>query len=373
MIGRATAPAQQTHPVNRKDGLMLLPLRRLASRVTPVVNQGNAPFPPHHVVPRLGFKSAAARGFSWIPFQLGKRTQTVFPGTTAPAQAVPEHIVRPPYAKSGNPGAFMPPPTVLTIDQIAAMRRAGALASDVLNRAGKLVVPGATTLSIDDAIHDMIVEAGAYPSPLNYRGFPRSSCTSVNEVVCHGIPDDRQLQNGEIISIDVSVYLDGVHGDTCRTFYCGQVSEAAKHLVRSTKKALDAAIKVCRPKAPVSMIGDVIGRHAKAEGLSTVREFVGHGIGTVFHSLPQVFHFAHSGSQEVLQRDTCFTIEPMFVTGAPRLTAWEDGWTVATLDGGLAAQFEHTLLVTDKGVEVLTPFPNEFDEDVGADCASRSA
>jgi len=260
----------------------------------------------------------------------------------------------------------MPDITELTDEQVLAMRQASAVAKDVLHLAGSLVRPGTTTLEIDDALHAATVEAGAYPSPLNYRGFPRSTCTSVNEVVCHGIPDDRPLEDGDIISIDVSVFYNGVHGDTCRTFFCGKPDDATRELVTTTKHALDAAIAECGPGVPVAHIGDVIEQVASRGGFGTVHDFVGHGIGPVFHTRPQVYHFAGSGSSEVLKEGTCFTIEPMLTAASPKVTLWRDGWTVVTADGGRSAQFEHTLLVTPSGVDVLTAYPGEHEPDVGA-------
>jgi methionyl aminopeptidase len=253
----------------------------------------------------------------------------------------------------------MPQVEELSPEQISAMRESNALAAKVLALAGAAVKPGVTTLELDDLAHEAIVAAGAYPSPLNYRGFTRSTCTSVNEIVCHGIPDDRPLEDGDLISIDVSVYLNGVHGDTCRTFFCGKADEQSELLVQATKDALQAGIDVCGPGVPVSAIGDAIGAVAAHHGLGTVEEFVGHGIGSTFHTRPQVFHFSDSQSKELLAKDTCFTIEPMLTLGKPKVTLWRDGWTVATSDRSRSAQFEHTLLVTDTGVETLTTYPDE--------------
>lgn len=314
---------------------------------------------------QAGAKPLRRHASSWL--SMIRRSQGgIQPGKTRPALPVPEHIVRPPYAETGDPGAAMPAAVVLSEEQTEAMVHATALARDVLDLAGTLVMPGVQTCDLDDQLHKAIIARNGYPSPLNYRGFPRSNCISVNEIVCHGIPDDRPLEDGDVVSIDVSCFLNGVHGDTCRTFYVGEPDDETRHLVRTTKRALDAAIAICGPGVPVSEIGEVIERVANKAGLGTVREFVGHGIGPTFHTRPQVFHFAGSRSTEVLQAGTCFTIEPMLTAGSPKVTLWRDGWTVATADRKRSAQFEHTLHVTESGVEVLTAYDREFEEDAGA-------
>ncbi|CAI5519640.1 unnamed protein product [Closterium sp. Naga37s-1] len=213
--------------------------------------------------------------------------------------------------------------------------------------------PGVTTDEIDRAVHEMIIEAGAYPSPLNYAGFPKSVCTSVNECICHGIPDSRPLEDGDIINIDVTVYLNGYHGDTSKTFYCGNVSNAAKKLVEVTEEALNAAIAVCGPDAEFKKIGQAIHAMADKHSYGVVRKFIGHGVGSVFHAGPAVLHYRNNepGRMQVGQT---FTIEPMFTMGGVRDVMWDDGWTAVTADGTLTAQFEHTLLITETGVEVLT-------------------
>lgn len=233
------------------------------------------------------------------------------------------------------------------------MRASGRLAAQVLEYAGTLVRPGITTDEIDKAVHKMIIDAGAYPSPLNYGKFPKSVCTSVNECVCHGIPDMRPLVDGDILNIDVTVYLDGYHGDTSRMFYVGTVDPAAKQLCEVTESALLEAIKLCGPGVPYSAIGRKIQEIADANKLGVIREYVGHGVGRLFHSAPTILHY-RNGAPGIMQLNQTFTIEPMIVQGGIRCKTWGDNWTVVTADGGLAAQYEHTILITKSGAEILT-------------------
>jgi methionyl aminopeptidase len=234
------------------------------------------------------------------------------------------------------------------------MRAAGKLAAEVLNFAGTLVAPGVTTDSIDRAVHAMIVGAGAYPSPLNYGGFPKSVCTSLNECICHGIPDSTVLQEGDIINIDVTVFLDGHHGDTSRTFLVGAVDAQAQALVAATRASLAAAIAICAPGVPFKSIGATIAAHAKqAGGYGIVPSFVGHGVGREFHSGPTIVHCANN-EPGVMAVGQTFTIEPMLTIGATKERFWDDEWTAVTHDGSWSAQFEHTLLIVPGGVEVLT-------------------
>lgn len=236
---------------------------------------------------------------------------------------------------------------------ITKMRAAGNLAARVLDFAGSLVRPGITTDEIDRAVHSMIVNAGAYPSPLNYGGFPKSVCTSVNECICHGIPDSRVLQEGDILNIDVTVYLHGYHGDTSRMFTVGQVSEAAKRLCKATTEALMAGIDVCGPGVRFSAIGNAIQNVADKYKYSLCKSFVGHGVGTVFHAYPHILHHRNN-EPGVMEPGMTFTIEPMLCEGSSREKFWRDGWTAVTADGGLSAQQEHTLLITASGVDILT-------------------
>ncbi|MCO5599232.1 hypothetical protein L7F22_053332 [Adiantum nelumboides] len=212
---------------------------------------------------------------------------------------------------------------------------------------------GVTTDEIDKAVHKMIVEAGAYPSPLGYGGFPKSVCTSVNDCICHGIPDSRPLQDGDIVNIDVTVYLNGYHGDTSKTYFCGTVDDDAKKLVEVTRTCLDKAIAVCGPGVEFKQIGKAIHDYADKFGYGVVRHFVGHGVGKVFHSAPTVLHYRNNDGTRMVVGQT-FTIEPMLTIGGIEDEMWDDNWTVVTADGSLSAQFEHTLLITEKGVNILT-------------------
>lgn len=275
------------------------------------------------------------------------------PGIIGLSRTVPGEIVKPPYAATGDPG-----PSVSSLvradDELEAMRKAGAIAAEVLIHAGSFVEPGITTDKIDEIVHTESVRRGAYPSPLNYRGFPKSVCTSVNEVICHGIPDSRPLLDGDIINIDVTVFVDGVHGDNSCTFLVGDVDEHSRRLVAETYVSMMEGIKTVRNGSRVNEIGKAIERHARAHDLGVVREFIGHGVGTEFHSDLQIPHYYDPKSNTELLTGMTFTVEPMLTLGDPSLYLWEDEWTALTMDGRRSAQFEHTLVVTDSGYELLT-------------------
>ncbi|MEM7141119.1 MAG: type I methionyl aminopeptidase [Actinomycetota bacterium] len=274
-------------------------------------------------------------------------------GLLSPTRRVPAEIPRPPYATTGDPGPSVSS-LIRTPDEIAAMRRTGAAAASILLRAGELVRPGVTTDEIDRLVHDLCVEAGGYPSPLNYRGFPKSVCTSVNEVICHGIPDSRPLADGDIINIDVTLFAEGVHGDTSSTFLVGDVAPESVSLVEVTLESLMLAIAAVRPGGPVRDIGHAIERHASKHRLGVVREFIGHGVGTEFHTNLQIPHYFDRRLTTPIEIGTSFTIEPMLTLGSPDAAMWDDGWTAVTLDGTRTAQFEHTLIMGDDGAERLT-------------------
>lgn len=277
----------------------------------------------------------------------------VRPGIIGLSRRVPDDIARPPYAVSGEPG----PSTsslIRTEAELDAMRRAGAMAAEVLIHAGSFVEPGVTTDRIDQIVHDETIRRGAYPSPLNYRGFPKSVCTSVNEVICHGIPDSNELRDGDIVNIDVTVFVDGVHGDNSCTFLVGNVDEHSRKLVAETYVAMMEGIGAVRPGARVNDIGRAIERHARRHGLGVVKEFIGHGVGTEFHSNLQIPHYYDARARTVLEEGMTFTVEPMLTLGDPGLYLWDDEWTAVTLDGRRSAQFEHTLVVTADGYELLT-------------------
>ena len=234
------------------------------------------------------------------------------------------------------------------------MRRTGALAAEVLIAACEQVRAGVTTDAIDRFVHDAAVTAGAYPSPLGYRGYPKSVCTSVNEVICHGIPDSRRIADGDIINVDVTVYREGVHGDTSVTLMVGEVDGHSRRLVVETRAALYAGIAAVRAGAAVSGIGRAIQNHAMKHRLGVVREFIGHGVGTEFHAGLQVPHYYDRRASTPLLEAMTFTIEPMLTLGSPQVEMWDDGWTAVTADGRRTAQFEHTLAVTADGAELLT-------------------
>ncbi|XP_074383506.1 methionine aminopeptidase 1B, chloroplastic-like isoform X5 [Apium graveolens] len=232
------------------------------------------------------------------------------------------------------------------------MRAACKLAARVLDYAGTLVRQSVTTNEIDEAVHQMIIEAAAYPSPLGYGQFPKSVCTSVNECMYHGIPDSRKLQDGDIINIDVAVYLNGYHGDTSKTFLCGNVDDATKKLVKVTEECLQLGISVCKDGAPFQNIGDRICELAAKFGYGVDR-FVGHGVGTVLHSQPLIFHDCSNKPGTMVEGQT-FTLEPILTMGSTEFKTWEDNWTILTADGSPSAQFEHTILITSTGAEILT-------------------
>ena len=241
------------------------------------------------------------------------------------------------------------------------MRRAGRLAAEVLDLITPSVVPGVTTGELDRICHDHIVLHGAIPAPLNYRGFPKSICTSVNHVVCHGIPGDKRLEDGDIINIDVTVILDGWHGDTSRMFYVGKASVKARRLVDVTYEAMMQGIGVVRPGAKLGDIGHAIQHYAEGQRFSVVRDFCGHGLGRVFHDAPSVLHFGEPGTGLELREGMFFTIEPMINAGAYEVKILADGWTAVTKDRSLSAQFEHSIAVTADGYEIFTRSPKGYD------------
>ncbi|KAB5556946.1 hypothetical protein DKX38_007855 [Salix brachista] len=279
--------------------------------------------------------------------------QRLRPGKLSPHRPVPDHIRRPPYVNSRQPPEIAGGPEVHDEKGIECMRSSGKLAAQVLRYAGTLVKPGIKTDEIDQAVHQMIIDNGAYPSPLGYGGFPKSVCTSVNECICHGIPDSRALEDGDIINIDVTVYLNGYHGDTSATFFCGDVDDKARKLVQVTEECLYKAISICAPGVEYKKIGKTIHDHADKYRYGVVRHFVGHGVGRVFHADPVVLHFRNNDGGRMMLNQT-FTIEPMLTIGSTNPVIWDDNWTVVTEDGSLSAQFEHTILITKDGAEILT-------------------
>ncbi|MEO5853324.1 MAG: type I methionyl aminopeptidase [Nocardioides sp.] len=274
-------------------------------------------------------------------------------GRVSPLRQVPLHVPRPEYVGRERPAPFTGS-EVKDADTIARMRVAGRLAAQARDLVGGHVVPGVTTDDLDRIGHEFLCDHGAYPSTLGYRGFPKSLCASVNEVVCHGIPDSRIVEDGDIVNIDITAFLDGVHGDTNATFLAGDVDEESRLLVERTREALDRAIKSVRPGRRLSVIGRVIETYARRFGYGVVREFTGHGIGTSFHSGLIVAHYDDPQYDDEIVPGMTFTVEPMLTLGTHEWEMWDDGWTVVTRDRRRSAQFEHTLLVTTDGAEVLT-------------------
>jgi methionyl aminopeptidase len=266
---------------------------------------------------------------------------------------VPASIARPEYVDRPAPAPFTGD-EVKDAETIARIRAACRLAARARDLVGEHVAPGVTTDDLDRIGHEFLCDHGAYPSTLGYKGFPKSLCTSVNEVVCHGIPDARVLEDGDIVNIDITAYLDGVHGDTNATFLAGDVAEETRLLVERTREALQRAIAAVKPGRRVNVIGRVIEAYAKRFGYGVVREFTGHGIGTSFHSGLIIPHYDDPRFADEIRPGMTFTIEPMLNLGTHEWVMWDDGWTVVTADGRPSAQFEHTLLVTAEGAEILT-------------------
>lgn len=249
--------------------------------------------------------------------------------------------------------------SIKTPEEIEKMRVAGRLAAEVLDMIGPHIVPGVTTEELDRICHDHIVNVQqAIPAPLNYHGFPKSICTSVNHQVCHGIPGPRQLKKGDIVNVDITVIKDGFHGDTSRMFTVSETSVLAKRVIRIAQECLNIGIEMVRPGVRLGDIGHAIQRHAEDQHCSVVREYCGHGIGRVFHEEPQVLHYGQPGTGLALEPGMTFTIEPMVNSGKRHVKVLPDGWTVVTKDRSLSAQWEHTLLVTDHGHEILTLSPS---------------
>ena len=266
---------------------------------------------------------------------------------------VPRHIERPHYVGRPAPDRYRGS-HVQSAEVIEKIRIAGRIAAQAMHVAADAIAPGVTTDHLDAVAHEFICDQGAYPSALGYRGLPKSICTSVNEVICHGIPDTRPLEDGDLVKIDVTAFIGGVHGDNCGTFYCGEVDQASKDLTDRTREALNRAIKAVRPGRQVNVIGRVIQAYAKRFGYGVVRDYTGHGVHSSFHSGLVIPHYDEPSLTTVIQSGMTFTIEPMLTLGDYRSTLWSDGWTVVTNDRSRCAQFEHSLVVTDHGAEILT-------------------
>ncbi|HEY2693558.1 MAG TPA: type I methionyl aminopeptidase [Streptosporangiaceae bacterium] len=274
------------------------------------------------------------------------------PGRVSPMRQVPGHITAPEYVGKKRPR--IGEPDVKDPETIARMRVAGRIAAQALAEVGRHVAPGVTTDDLDQVGHDFLIAHGAYPSTLGYRGYPKSLCTSLNEVICHGIPDDTVIADGDIVNVDITAFIGGVHGDTNATFLAGHVDEESRLLVERTHEAMMRGIRAVAPGRPLNAIGRVIESYARRFGYGVVRDFTGHGIGTTFHSGLIVPHFDDPDVSVMMEPGMTFTIEPMLTLGSINYDIWPDGWTAVTKDHKRTAQFEHTLAVTADGYEILT-------------------
>ncbi|KAB7505987.1 Methionine aminopeptidase 1D, mitochondrial [Armadillidium nasatum] len=327
----------------------------------------------------LFFKNYFYQSFRRSKF--GNYTVIKKPSEVIDSLPVPSHIIKPSYAETGVPSISPPLPEIKNEIQIKGVLEACQRARDVLNAVAQNIKVGLTTEEIDIIVREKSFENDCYPSPLNYRGFPKSCCTSVNNIACHGIPDTRALEDGDIISVDVTiekkepykkfcklslseievihfpifikVYYKGFHGDCCETFLVGNVDDKGKHLVNISKQCRDSAISICGPGVPFSDIGSEIDGLAKEEKLSVVPAFIGHGIGHYFHGPPDIYHFCNQ-MPGLMKAGMTFTVEPVLAQGSKEALILEDGWTVVMLDDSRAAQFEHTILITDNGHQILT-------------------
>lgn len=280
------------------------------------------------------------------------------PGKPTPIRKVPESIERPEYVWKDTVQEAIGEPFVQTPEIIEAMRESSKIAANALQAAGAAVAPGVTTDEIDRVAHEYMLDHGAYPSTLGYLSFPKSCCVSLNEIVCHGIPDTTVIEEGDIVNIDVTAYKNGVHGDTNATFLAGEVSEEHRLLVERTKEATLRGIKAAKPGREINVIGRVIESYANRFGYNVVRDFTGHGVGPTFHNGLVVLHHDSTSYRNILEPGMTLTIEPMINLGSLDYDIWSDGWTVQNTDGEFTAQFEHTIVITEDGNEILT-LPDE--------------
>lgn len=275
-------------------------------------------------------------------------------GSISPELSVPRSIARPEYVGHPGPAPFEGS-DVVDPDTIANIRVASQIAAAALEEVGRSIVPGITTNALDRIGHEYMLDHGAYPSTLGYRGFPKSLCSSINEVICHGIPDDQVLVEGDIVNIDITAFIHGVHGDNNATFGVGQIDEESSLLIERTREALARGIKAVKPGREVNVIGRVIEKYASRFGYGSVRDYTGHGVGEAFHTGLIIPHYDSAPMYNtVIEPGMVFTIEPMLTLGTIEADVWDDGWTVVTKDKKRTAQFEHTILVTETGAEVLT-------------------
>lgn len=268
-------------------------------------------------------------------------------------RAVPPSIIRPEYVGKKAP-AKATDSDIRDTETIEKMRIAGRIAAGAMHEVSKYIQPGVTTDELDRIGHEYVCDHGAYPSTLGYRGFPKSLCASINEVICHGIPDSTVVQDGDIVNIDITAYIHGVHGDTNATYLAGNVDEESQLLVERTKESLDRAIAAVQPGRPINVIGRVIESYAKRFGYGVVRDFTGHGVGTTFHTGLIIPHYDSDEFDTIMEVGMTFTIEPMLTLGTYKWDMWKDNWTVVTKDRLRSAQFEHSLVVTETGAEILT-------------------
>ena len=274
-------------------------------------------------------------------------------GTVAPPRRVPDAIERPDYVATGRISTSRSP-QIHDPESLARMRHACAVAAEVLIRAGEHVTVGRTTEELDDIAHETYIELGAYPSTLHYRGYTKSICTSVNGVICHGIPDDRPLEDGDIVNIDVTAFIEGMHGDNSATFHVGSATPAMVGLVETTREATLRGIAAIRPYEPLQNIARAIETFATSRGYGVIAEYGGHGIGETFHADPHIHHCVDHRDRAIAVPGMTFTVEPMLVTGRPQFHTAADGWTEHVDDNRPSAQFEHTVIVTDQGADILT-------------------
>lgn len=285
-------------------------------------------------------------------------TGLLIPGTVSPMRPVPAHIPRPEYVGKANPNEPDGTGDLYTQEEVERVRHAGWIAAAALEHLEQFVTPGVTTDQLDAIAHAFLIEHDAYPSTLGYRGFAKSSCTSLNEVICHGIPDSTILEEGDILNIDITAYARGMHGDTNRMYLVGEVDEASRLLVERAHEAMMRGIKAAKPGRAVNVIGRVIEKYAGRFGYESVRDYTGHGVGRAFHSGLIIPHYDAPRFTDVIQPGMIFTVEPMLVTGSQAWEQWDDGWTIVTRDGSRCAQFEHTILITNDGYEILTLPPS---------------
>jgi len=277
----------------------------------------------------------------------------VVPYSITPHRSVPAQIQPPEYVGKKAPTPYSGS-NVATPETIEKMRESGRIAHLAILEGAKHIAPGVTTDAIDAVIHEFICDNGGYPSTLGYRGFPKSCCTSVNEVICHGIPDLRPLEDGDLVKIDVTVFKNGVHGDNCMTFGCGTLDQASADLMTRTQEAMNRGIKAVKPGRQLNVIGRVIEAYAHRFGYGVVRDYTGHGINTSFHSGLIILHYDAPALTTVIEEGMTFTIEPMLTLGDYRSNVWDDDWTVVTNDLSRCAQFEQTIVVRRDGAEILT-------------------